>query len=302
MDHNAKFGREAVLASVSFIVLLLMAMNPQSAWLAVWLLPVPIIVFHVIGQRRMSVGLACVIAVFLFILGLGITSLLCALGAYFIGWVMGESIRNSDSPYLPLITGTLVVVMLILVLLALVHWSGYDIYTLLSQETNVWLKQEQLMFGLDAAAAGQMATEIGQWIHLMIPSILCTLAFLVATLNLLLARAMVGAKKLAMKPILLSWRLPNSVILVYVLSLTMVLFGWGKDLPVWWQMANNLAFIAGLFIGIQGIAVVWRRLQNTRIRYLVLVLMILAASVKLIGSIYILIGLFDSMNRVKRAR
>lgn len=302
MDQNMKFGREALLASVSFLVLLALAMTPETAWLAVWLLPFPMIVFHVIGQKWVSVGLACILAIFLFLLGLGIASVFCALGAYFIGWVMGESIRNSDSPYMPLVTGTLVVIMLVLVLLALVHWSGYDVFTVLSHQTDVWLKQEQTMFGMDAKAAGDIATSVNAWIRLMFPSVLCTLSFFVATLNLILSRFMFHNSHLKQKPVLLTWRLPNSVVLAYVLSLTVVLFGWGKDTGTWWQMANNVAFMAGLFIGIQGIAFVWRSLQSTRIRYLVLFLMIVAASVKFIGSIYILIGLFDSMNRVRRAR
>jgi Predicted membrane protein (DUF2232) len=302
MDQNIKFGRESLLASASFFILLAMSMDLHFSWLALWLLPFPIIVFQVIQQRWMSVGLACVIAVFLILTGLGIASLFCALGVYFMAWVMGESIRNSDSPFMPLITGTLVVVMMILVLLALVHWSGIDVFSLIAKQTDVLMKQQQGMFRIDAATASRLTTEMSQWIHLMIPSIICSMAFLIATVNLLLARALVTAKKFDLKPILLSWRLPNSVILAYVLSLTVVLFGWGNDSPTWWQMANNIVFLAGLFIGIQGLAHVWRRVQTVRARYFILFLMVVLASIKIVGSIYILIGLYDSMNSVRRAR
>lgn len=302
MDHNLKFGREALVASVSFCILLALASDPTVALIVLWLVPFPIIVFQAIGQKYVSIGLACVIAVFLFLLGFGLTAVLCAFGIYFIGWVMGESIRNADSPYMPLITGSLVIIMLILVLLALVYMSGFDILSAIMQEIDLGMKGEQSIFGMDARSAAQLAADFKQSVHMMFPAILCIMAFLIAAVNLLLARVAVQSKTMVLRPLLLTWRLPSSAITIYVVSLVIVLFGWGKDQGLWWQMANNILLLTGFFLGIQGIAFLWRLVQGFAGRKILLILLFVLAGVQIVGSVYVLLGLFDAINYSRRAQ
>lgn len=297
MTRASWLGREGAAAGLAFLILAALSALPQFSLLVVWLLPMPLIVFTVLRMRFVPPILAAVAGACLLAVGFGWSALLFALGIYFLGWVMGESIMKSDSPYAPLITGTLVLLMLELVLLALIRWSGTDIFAALTNQITLSLQQDQKLLGLSQLSTPDMITTAVQWVRMMMPGLLTIFAFLLATLNLLLARLLLGQKAGPRKPLLSTWRLPNSVVTVYVLALTFGLFGGLKSQPVFWQMINNVMFLAGFLIGIQGVAFIWRRIKERRGGYVWLVLLLLAASIQLVGDIYILIGLFDSVRK-----
>lgn len=300
MNRTSWLGREATAAGLVFLVLTALTVLPQTAFLAVWLLPMPLIVFTVLKSRFAPVVLAMVAGMALLAVGFGWSAILFALGIYFIGWVMGESILNSESPYTPLITGTLVFVMLELVLLALVRWSGTDIFAALTQQINLSLQKDAQLLKMNQTSLPEMVQAAVDWVRMMIPGLLGVLAFLLAALNLVLARGILGEKAGPHKPFLSAWKLPNSVIAVYVIALTFALFGGQKNPTIFWQLVNNTMFLAGFFIGIQGIAFIWRKIGQRRGRYIWLVVLLLASTFRFVGDVYILIGLFDSVRTTRK--
>lgn len=300
MNHSSWFGREATAAGLVFIVLAALTVLPQFALIAVWLLPMPLIVFTVLKARIVTPFLALAAGGSLLAVGFGWSALLFALGIYFIGWVMGESIASSESPYMPLITGTLVLVMLELVLLALVRFSGTDIYSALTSQINQSLQQDAALFKVNQASLPAIVKSAVDWVRMMIPGLLVVFAFLWAAVNLLLARLILGEKAGPRKPLLSTWRLPNSIVVVYVIALIFAMFGGFKNYSVFAQLVNNTMFLAGFFIGIQGLAFIWRKIGQRKTRYVWLVLLLIASTFRIVGDLFVLIGLFDSVRTTRR--
>lgn len=292
-------GQRRPAAFVLYIFLLGLSFLPGVSLWALWLVPAPLIVFHVTGQRRLTALLASLYTICLLYAGWNAAALVIGAGVYFLSWVMGDAMADSESPYPALVTGTFVFVMIELVLLALYRWSGGHLFTDLSTALTESIRQDQAMLGATSTAnATQVAEAFMAWLQTSLPGIVSVFAILMAILNLVVARRLTG--QTTSKSILLDWRLPGSLVGVYITALAIVLFGAQKDVPLWWQAANSAVLIAGFLLGIQGIAWVWRRVYHHRYAKLWLTLLIVGGLVQLIRSVYVLIGLLDMMRRAPR--
>ena len=303
MNQENRYGREALVAGVVFVILAAISVIPLFTLWVVWLMPIPLIVFTVLNKPKIPPLLAVLSAGCLLLSGFGWSAFMFGLGIYFMGWVVGESLRKAESPYSPIIVGTLVMVMLEMVLLALIRFSGVDIFSSLSQQISAALTRDHTqtqLLHLDAQQVQQLAADTTAWIRMMMPSLIVVFAFLFSALNFLLSRSILTGEQAVRQPLLSTWRLPNSVVGVYVLALTFLMFGLLKDQPFWWQTVQNVVFLAGFFLGIQGIAYLWRKLRQSPGRYVWLTLLILGSSLRIVGDVYILLGLIDSANRVRR--
>lgn len=299
MNEGGQFSREARTAAVVFFVLLGMTLVPPFTLLTAWLLPVPLIVFWRLGHRRAAMVLTGIVALALWAGGMGLAGVFMALGVGFVSYVMAESMRTVESPFAAIITGALVFIMMELVVLALIRWSGVDIFDALVHDLADSLRQQQGMMGLDDAAVRTLAADVAQWIRLMFPSVISVVSVLLAGVNLVAARWLLR-HRIAPKPLLSAVRLPSSVVLVYVLALAAVLLGWPKEIPFGWQMVNNAAFLAGFFLGVQGVAFLWRRVRGRTGQHLWLVLMLAGSLLRPVSSIYIVLGVIDVMNHSRR--
>jgi uncharacterized protein YybS (DUF2232 family) len=299
MNEGGQFSREARTAAVVFFVLLGMTLVPPFTLLTAWLLPVPLIVFWRLGHRRAAMVLTGIVALALWAGGMGLAGVIMALGVGFVSYVMAESMRTVESPFAAIITGALVFIMMELVVLALIRWSGVDIFDALVHDLEDSLRQQQGMMGLDDAAVRTLAADVAQWIRLMFPSVISVVSVLLAGVNLVAARWLLR-HRIAPKPLLSAVRLPSSVVLVYVLALAAVLLGWPKEIPFGWQLVNNAAFLAGFFLGVQGVAFLWRRVRGRTGQHLWLVLMLAGSLLRPVSSIYIVLGVIDVMNHSRR--
>ncbi|SFU62767.1 DUF2232 domain-containing protein [Alicyclobacillus macrosporangiidus] len=299
MNEGGQFSREARTAAVVFFVLLGMTLVPPFTLLTAWLLPVPLIVFWRLGHRRAAMVLTGIVALALWAGGMGLAGVFMALGVGFVSYVMAESMRTVESPFAAIITGALVFIMMELVVLALIRWSGIDIFDALVHDLEDSLRQQQGMMGLDDAAVRTLAADVAQWIRLMFPSVISVVSVLLAGVNLVAARWLLR-HRIAPKPLLSAVRLPSSVVLVYVLALAAVLLGWPKEIPFGWQLVNNAAFLAGFFLGVQGVAFLWRRVRGRTGQHLWLVLMLAGSLLRPVSSIYIVLGVIDVMNHSRR--
>jgi uncharacterized protein YybS (DUF2232 family) len=184
--------------------------------------------------------------------------------------------------------------MMELVLLALIHFTGVDIPALITQVVHKAMQSDAKLLNLDAKVVKSYETTTIAWIKLMIPALLSSFAFFFSAINLLLTRALIS-RTVKQRPLLLTWVMPRSVILVYVISLSFVLFGWLKTWPYWWQIANNVMYLTGLLIGIQGLSMIWRRLHTHSLRSVWVTLLVLLTVIPYVRSIYVLLGLVDSV-------
>jgi hypothetical protein len=298
MNQPDQVGREIILAAAAYIGLLVLALMPQTHSFAVWLLPIPLMVLIVQNIRWAPIAMAVLAAALLVVMGYGWFAGFYGLAIYFMGWAMGESLQSGRSPYYALVLGTLTVVMLELVRLAMYRWAGMDLYAQLQSALTEAMQRNpsatrEIIRTIVPAAVDR--------IRLLTPGLLCAIGFLLAVLNLLGARLILGPAKFA-QGLLSRYQLPRSVIFVYAVALTAVLFQLGADSPFWWQVWNNAAFLGGFFIGIQGLAFLWRRIQLHRARYAMLAGLVALSPLPVVRSIYILLGLLDVMNRVRSAR
>lgn len=298
MTGNAPLRRARFAASWIYAILTGLCLVPGVNGLVVWLLPVPLILFHVTGLRRATPAFAMLSTVCLFVSGFNWSSVLIGLALYFLSWVVGDSMQDVESAFAPLITGTLVFLMLELVLLALARWAGVDLFNVLSTQVSEALMRNQALLGGDASQLKQIASQEIHTIRIMLPGILCVGAFLAASVNVLVTRWILrGAVE--QQPLLLNWQLPYGVVAIYVICVAIVLFGWTHSSPFVWQAINSAMFLGGFLLGIQGLAFLWRRLYQRQLSYLWLTGLIVLSM--FIGNLFVLLGLVDSMIRARRA-
>lgn len=295
MTEPANVSREAIIAGILFLCLLGLSLMPPLTIITIWLMPIPLIVLTVLRHRIATAIFATIFALALIVLGLNWAAVLFALATYFMGWSMGEELRKSHSPYAPLITGTLVIVMLELVLLALIRWAGVDIFHSLSVQLTQSLHADTKALGLSSKDDAKLVADTLTRIQLLLPAFICTFALFCATLNLYVARYVVKAH-IHRPPILTNWRLPYWSVFAYLVVLTLTLVHAFAHSALWWQALNNAQFLLGLVIGIQGLSALWRWLSRYRAGRFWFMLVIVTCAFRLVGSVCVLIGLFDMIN------
>ncbi len=300
MNQPRLRGQKVPIAVGLFAVLAAAAAFTPLTGLVIWLMPVPFIVLTVHHSRFLPVVLAVVTALVLVFAGAGIGTIVFALGIYMAGWVMGESMTHAKNAYPALIAGTLVFVMMGLVGLAFLYWSGVHLQAELQQQSALSLQMYQPMLHLSPAQIQQMSTDAANRIATAIPAIIVILSLVAAVLNYVIARRFAGVPEISQQTLLSTWRLPPSAIWVYVVATLCVAAGVGKDSSYWWSAVNNAFLLAGFFIAIQGIALVWRRINRLHLRYLWLVVVAIAAL--FLNSLFVLLGLLDSMLSARRLR
>lgn len=300
MNQPRLGGQSTWTATMLFAVLAAAVVFTPLTGLVVWFMPVPFIVLSVQKSRILSIVLALVLALVLVAAGLGLTTIVFALGIYLVGWVMGEAAANSETAYPALITGTLVFVMMSLVGLAFLYWSGVHLQDEVLKQSQQSLQMYQPELHLSPAQVQQMSADVAARMNTALPAILAILSFLLATVNYLIARVLLYSSEISSQPLLSTWRMPNAAVWVYVITTFCVVFGIGKGSSFLWSALNNAFVITGFFLVVQGVAFIWRRTRHLPTRYWWLCLTVVAAV--LLNSIFILIGLLDSMLMNRRRR
>ncbi len=298
MNSPRRLGADISAATLLLFVLIPLAALPPFLIYFAWFLPIPLSIFSVHQFRWTSRLISLIIGICLAYGGLGIAGFVFAYAIYILSQIMADSIRKGSNPYQAIVLGTITFIMLFLVLLARLKWGGIHFYTELSKHLEQSLTANPSILKAEKTSSGQLAALIINQIQLTLPGVLCIIAFLLSSANLLSARIL--AKTIGEKPpILLSWKLPYGVIFVYIISLTFVLFG-SMDSPFWSHVFNSAMLFTGFLIGIQGLAYAWRRLYGHPKAKLWMTLLFIAVLIPIVRSVYILIGLIDSSNRTRK--
>lgn len=298
MTFRRPLDRASLVALSLFIALSVFCLFTGLSAFVVTLMPVPFIIWQVRQGIPVTGPMAVALAAVLMGSGFGVLTLLFVPAVYFMGWAVGEALKEGQTPYWPLISGTLVFVMLGVVVLAYLRYKGLNIEATLAQEANRSFTEYRALFpSSNSVQLQQWSQATATRMQMLLPGILITFAVLLSALNLRLAGRLLRPQP-AVPSLLVGWHLPVSVVWVYVLATLGVLTGRPGDTSLLWQTVNNVTFVAGFLFGIQGIAFLWRRIPPHRQHPLWLVPIIGAALV--FGSIYILLGLLDVMYQVRR--
>jgi uncharacterized protein YybS (DUF2232 family) len=293
------FNREMGIAGLVYVLLLTASLVPPFQGLVIWLLPVPVIAFAILQSRIYAAVLSVLAGLVLIISGFGAFGILVAVALYFLAWSVGDIISRGHSPFMAVVSFTLVFIMLELVFFALVRWTGADL-SLLKEQLSKSLTQESSLLN-KGVSTKNFVQQAESWIKMMIPALVSITALFFAITDLLLLRWLLKAQ-VSMSPLLRNWRLPYSVLLIYLLSLVLILLNAFHTLPLLWQSIHNIEFIGSLLIGLQGIAFVWRKLQSNRGRYMVLVLLFVASIVRYVSLVYVVMGVLDILNETRRRK
>lgn len=296
MIESKPISREVIAAGILFLCLLGLSLMTPLTVLAIWFTPIPLSVLIAAGRRTETLLFCIILGIALAVLGLNWAALLFAAAVYGLAIIMGDGIRKSDSPYGSLITATFVTIMLVLVLLALIRSTGINpVHSLQAQLEQSLQLDSRLLGGAGKQNTRQLADAVMTRIELLFPAFVCTFALLVSAVNLYVARWMLR-RKIHCPPILETWRLPYWTLPAYLVILILTLSHAFSSSFLWWQVVNNSQFLLGLVIGIQGLSYLWRRLSQYRFGRFWFMLVMLATVVRLIGSVCVLIGLFDLIN------
>ncbi|MCL6452835.1 MAG: YybS family protein [Alicyclobacillus sp.] len=300
MNRSHLGERSAWAALAVFALLVGLAVCTPLTGLVVWLLPAPLVALSAGPSRALPIVLSVLAGVLLWMSGYGLASAVFAIGFYFVGWAMGEAIRHSAPPEEALVLGTLVFVMLGLVELALFRWSGADLSQLLVQQSALSATLYQPLLGMSNAEVSAWSVSLAQTILRLLPALLVIAAFFGALLNYVAAYLILSMQARYQRPPLLSvWRTPVWVGLAYILALAGMLVQTGTSPSYGWDVVDNAALLAGFFVLIQGIAMVWRRVRRWPLRYLWLFLLGVVATVT--STLFIFLGLLDAL-RLQRMR
>ncbi|QQE78936.1 DUF2232 domain-containing protein [Alicyclobacillus sp. SO9] len=296
MDYKP-MDRETGIALVMYILLLSLGLLPGFSVLTLWLLPAPIVALTILRSRRTGFILSLIASAALALTGLGWLAVLLAMAFYFLAWSVSEQLTRQVSFFGPLITFILVLIMLELVLLALLRYTGIDILGALSSEVSRTFTQESQALGLSSSNADTIIKQMQSFITLMFPALLAIIAIVLSMANMVILKWLL--RDTVQISILSKWNLPYSVLMTYLLSLLLLLFNAFKGNHVLWQTLNSIELIGAFLVGIQGLALIWRKLYQNRIRFLVLILLIIGTTVQFISMALIIIGVFDIANRAR---
>lgn len=299
MNSPHRLGSDISAAILILLVLIPLAAFSPFAIFVVWFLPIPLFVFFVHQFRWLPRLVSLVIGICLAFSGFGIAGFLFAYAIYILSQIMADSVCGTGNPYLVIVAGTFTFLMLFLVLLARIKWGGIHFYAELSKQLIQESASNNPLLRVEKANPHQLSALIINQLQLVLPGVLCIVAFLLSSVNFLIARCLTKSVRIR-PPLLLPWNLPYGVIYVYIISLTFVLFGWLHDSTFWWHVLNSTILFAGFLVGIQGLAFVWRRLYGHRRAQIWMGLLLLATLVPIVRSIYILLGLIDSSNRTRK--
>lgn len=298
-------GGQQAFAWIAFTVLIVLSLVQPLTWMLVWFYPIPLIVFTVTNRLWMPATLAGAYAVCLMLAGYGWSAWVFGLAIFFVGWVMGDSLKNRESPFAPLITGTMVFVMLELILFALLHWFGYNFSDIIVRSLESQAANPRLA-GVSPSVWSHQVRQFADQVRLLLPGGMCIWGLVAATINLLVARRLLSnvalpTGPLAPLPLLSAWRLPYTVAVVYMVTIVCVLLGLFQRVAWAWQFVNSGALITGFLVGVQGLSYLWRKLAKSPGRWLIL-LILLSAGVasRVVGQVYILVGLFDMLSSARR--
>jgi uncharacterized protein YybS (DUF2232 family) len=290
MNQDDRFGRAKATASFVFAILILMTLIPLIPLITIWFFPIPLAVLYTTSKRTLVIALTSFLTAVLVSGGLGWTGILLGVATYFVAWVNGECLRRMDSPYGALITSTLVFIMLELVALALMRYTGVN----LDEAIKQFAQYEAHFLGASDSLANQMAAQIANQVHISLPAYLSIWAFLVAAVNFIGTRMILG-RALPQRPLLSSWRLPLWISMVFVTTTLIINVKILRMGPVLSQIFESASLMTGFLLFIQGLAVLWRRLKRSgRGRGYVISLGVLGL-LPYVPYVYLLLGLIDTL-------
>jgi hypothetical protein len=299
MNSPRTVRADIAAAATLLLILVPLAALPPFTVFVVWFLPIPLCSFFVHQFRWIPRWISLVIGVCLAFSGLGIAGFVFAYAIYILAQIIAGSIRKADNPYPAIVFCTLIFLMLFVVLLARLKWSGIHFYTELSKQLVQNSVSNYPLMKAENISPRQLSVLIINQLQLILPGALGIMAFLLSSVNFLLGRLLVrSVRERAM--ILLPWDIPYGVIYVYIISLTFVLFGWSRDSLFWWHAINSAMVFTGFLIGIQGLAFAWRKLYGRRKARFWMSILFLATLIPIVRSVYIFVGLFDSSIRARK--
>lgn len=298
MNRESLRGRSAV-AAVLFVILLALAIMPQATQYALWLFPVPMSALVALRFKWIPIAMAVISGTLLIALGFSWVSLLIAGALYFVSRLLGEALERGGKLFPAFVTSTIVFIVLEIVFLALAYVSGFDLNTEIHHMVQSVSQNNPSVTGLGLSSTAQLASVLTEYTTVNFPAIICMLAFGLTACNVILARFLLGSQ-VPYSPFLRVWRLPQSVIGIYVLGMACVFLNFFTNDSLMWSLLNSVVTLGSFFIGIQGLAFLWRRLLKSPARYLWMVILILLASV--LGYVYVLLGLVDAMRMGMRRR
>jgi len=301
MKKYSGLGRQNVVAWLLFVAIAILSLTPASLYV-VWFFPIPIALLLVHGERRAPIVLAVLATGCLFYAGFGWSALLFGVALFYVAATISDTLKSKSlSLYPGIIVSTIVFVMAELVVLALLKYNGIDVFRSIQLLMHEQIHRDQQILGPNLALATQVADAQLAQLKLMLPGILCVVAFLLASVDMLLTRKL-ARRTSAHAPFLSVWYVPQPVITVYFLSLLYVLLSKSTTGTYESQVINNVMYIGGFVIGVQGIAMVWRRISKRRGAKFWLALLVAGAIVPYARFIYVLLGLIDAMNQRRQMR
>lgn len=300
MKKFNRLGRQNALALLLFLVISMASLTPLSLY-AVWLFPVPIALLMVQHVRIWPIVAAIVVTACLFVAGFGWSSMLFGVAMYYVAVVLSDAVKSKTAPYSSILVSTIVFILAELVFLALLKYDGVDIFRALQEMMYNQLHQDANLFGSNVQLAQQVIASELSYLKLMLPALVSVVAFMLATIDYLIVRNIV-LDRVSRPPVLTNWYVPQSVITVYFLSLIYVYVGNGNGAPYVWQVVNNALFLSGFVIGVQGLAMIWRRVQHRRGGRLWFALLLIVALVPFARFVYIVLGLVDNMRQRQQMR
>jgi len=288
-------GRVFTFAILLFVALSALCMIPSVAIIVVWFYPIPLTIFYIISRRWVA-SLTPIVFGILWLSGIGVLlSILLALALSCIAISHTFQGQKSQTVYADLLFSTMIFVLVELVMLAFLRWQGFDIFSLISKSIETTVQGNPTLLADKHLSVGSLVSATVHWVHLMLPSVICLVAFLLAAANLLICRVLLRFTPYLQQSFLRTWKLSYWVVILYIVSLLIVMFKGFESTYVSWQFVNNLMFLTAVALGVQGLGMVWRKVYNRIWGPVVIAFCVILSLLGIIGNIFTLIGIYDNV-------
>ncbi|MCY0875468.1 MAG: DUF2232 domain-containing protein [Firmicutes bacterium] len=289
------------LAWVFILLVVLAAYTPFSS-LALLFSPIPLILLFAHDAGEWKVGITA-LGVGLLLLGftgawLAVALLMVTIGGF--SYVLGRGLKTGRMME-AIVQATLIVITLYVIGLGELRLTGVSIGSYLAKQADQLLQSSASNSLLGTTSSALANGNIAEQITLYMPGIIVVLALFITLFEVAILR-FVRRRDPEGKPILRQLRVPRFVVPFFAISLLAMLFTIGNNIPLLWELLNNVWMITTFLLTLQALSLVWWLLK-CRLRYVwVICGLIVLQAIPAFSELLVIVGLLDILFDIRARR
>lgn len=292
--------KSSLRLALLFILLTILAVYTPLSSLAVLFAPIPLALLFGDSKGDWKLGLTALAVAFL-LLGftgtwLAVAVLIAATGGF--SFILGRGLRTGQMIEAT-VQAAIVVIALYVVGLAELKFSGVSVANFIAKQADQLLQGSAQNGLLGDASSALISGDLATQVSLYMPGIIVVLALFITLFEVSILR-FIKRNDPTVKPLLRQLRLPRWIVPTFAASLLAMLLNLGNNIPLLWQLLNNVWMITTFLLTLQALSLVWWLLR-CRLRYVwVICGLVVLEAVPAFNELLVIAGLLDILFDVRR--